>query len=154
MAKYFLYLIFVFLSLTSFSYANSDEIKLQKEFGKDLTHAPFFLRFSFYKKFNKDWKQTDYPERKFFLMDYENDLVIAKAKEKAEARAEADREKERLHEKKEALRKENDRLKAQEAEDRAEEKADEERQKEFDSSVGEQKRELEQLQQASSQSNR
>ena len=117
MLKYLLNSLFIFLMLSSFSLANNDEAKLQaklqKEFGHDLTHAPFFLRFAYYKEFDKDWKETDYLERKAFLGDYETQSAAEQAKEEADAKAQIAKEKERLREKREALRKENEQLKAQ-----------------------------------------
>ncbi len=149
MVKYLLNFLFVFLMLSSFSFANNDDAKLQaklqKEYGYDLTKAPFFLRFSYYKEFNKDWKKTDYPERLSFLEDYETRSAAEQAKEKAEAKAAAVKEKERLREKKEALGKEKERLKAQLAKEKAQQLADKERQKEFDTSVKEQRKGLQQM---------
>jgi len=120
MVKILLIFIFGFLISSSISFAKIDDAKLKQEFGQDLTKAPFFLRFSFSKKFNKDWGQSDYLERRIFLTDYEDNLASEKAQEIADAKAEADQEKERLNEKKEAELKEKNILKAQEAEDKAE----------------------------------
>jgi len=149
MVKYLLNFLFVFLMLSSFSFAQKDDaklqVKLQKEFGYDLTHVPFFLRFSYYKKFDKNWKESDYPERLAFLKNYETNLAAEQVKEKADAKAAAAKEKERLGEKKEALRKEKERSKARLAEEKAEKKAEEGRQKEFNASVSEQKKELQQM---------
>ena len=134
MVKYLLNFLCIFLFLSSLSFAKEafDEAFLQKEFGADLSHAPFFLRFAYSKEFNKDWKKTDYLERKAFLTEYETNLATDQAKEKAEAKVAAAEEKERYLANKEALLKEKNRLKAREAEEKAEKLADEERQKEFD----------------------
>jgi len=143
--------------LSSYSFADKDDAKmqakLQKEYGYDLTHAPFFLRFAYYKEFDKDWKKTDYPERYAFLADYEISSAAQLAKDKAEAKAEAAQEKERLQEKKDALRKEKDRLKAEKAEEKAEKLEDEERQKEFNTAVNNQQRTLEEMKQQATQGN-
>ena len=122
MVKYLLSFLLIFLMLSSFSFAKMDEdAKLKKDFGPDLVHVPFFLRFSFSKQFNKDWKKSDYSERKAFLKDYETNLAADQSKQKAEARAEAEKEKERLLEKKRSsVQKERDRLRAQLAEEKAE----------------------------------
>ena len=158
MIKYLLSFLFVFLMLSSFSFAKDDDAKLQtklqEEFGTDLSHAPFFLRFAFSKEFNKDWKKSDYLERKVFLTDYETDLAADRAQEKADAKAAAAEEKELYLAKKEELRKEKERLRARKAEEKAEKLADEERQKEFDQAKREQRRELEQMQQQATQGNR
>ena len=153
MVKYFF--LFIFLALSSPSFANNDEAKLEakleKEFGHDLTHAPFFLRFAYYKEFDQDWKETDYMERKAFLEDYETQSAAEQAKEEAEAKAQIAKEKERLREKREALRKENEQLKAQLAQERAEKREDEERQKEFDRSLKEEQKILQQMKQLATQ---
>lgn len=149
MLKYLLNFLFVFLMLSSFSFANNGDTKLQaklqKEYGRDLTKAPFFLRFAYNKEFNKDWGKTDYPQRLSFLADYETKSAAEQAKEKADAEAAAIKEKQRLLEKKEELRKEKDKLKAEKAKEKAEQLADKERQKEFDTRVKEQQRELRQM---------
>jgi hypothetical protein len=109
---------------SSFSFAGSDDdkllAKLQNEYGYDLTHVPFSLRFAFYKEFDKDWERSDYLERKYFLTDHEINLKTQRTKEKTYAKVQADKEKELLYERKEALRKEKDRLKARKAEEKAE----------------------------------
>jgi hypothetical protein len=155
MVKYLLNFLCIFLFLSSLSFAKEafDEVFLQKEFGADLSHAPFFLRFAFSKEFNKDWKKTDYLERKVFLTDYENDLAAEQAKEKVDAKAAAVQEREGTLAKKEALLKEKERLKAQKAEEKAEKLADEARQKEFDEAKREQQQELEQMRQQATQIN-
>ena len=158
MVKYSLKFLFVFLILSSLSFAQNDDAKmqakLQKEFGYDLTHAPFFLRFSYNKAFNKDWKESDYPERFGFLRDYEINLAAQQAKEKAEAEALAAKEKERLLEKKEALRKEKERLKAIEARKKADRLAEEERQKRFKTGLYNEKKSLEEMQRLFQQTRR
>ena len=157
MIKYLLSFLFVFLMLSSFSFAKDDDAKLQtklqEEFGRDLTHAPFFLRFAYYKEFNKDWKKTDYLERKAFLTDYETELAAQQAQEKADAKAAAAQEKERYLAKKEELRKEKERLRARKAEEKAEKLADEARQKAFDEAKREQQQELEQMKRQATQGN-
>jgi hypothetical protein len=134
---------------SSFSFAGSDDdkllAKLQNEYGYDLTHAPFFLRFAFYKEFNKDWKRSDYLERKYFLTDYEINLEAQQAKEKTYAKIQADKEKELLYERKETLRKDKDRLKARKAKEKAEKLDDKEHQKEFYRTVKDQEKILEQM---------
>ena len=102
MSKYLLNFLFVFLMLSSFSFAKNEDAQLQKEFGNDLTKAPFFLRFAYSKEFNKDWKDTDYSERRAFLMDYETNLAAKQAQEKIDAKAAAAEEKERLRRKRSA----------------------------------------------------
>ncbi len=155
MIKYLLNILFIFLLLSSFSFADTNaakmQAKLQKEYGWDLTKVPFFLRFAYYKEFNKDWKETDYPQRLSFLTDYEIQLAAEQAKEKAETQAATAKEKERLREKKEAERKEKERLKAQLAKEKAEKKADEEEQKEFDRGISQQQKTLEQMKREATQ---
>src|ERR1700679_219596 len=86
MVKYLLNFLFVFLILSSFSFAKNDDTKLQSEYGYDLIHAPFFLRFAFEKEFTKDWQKSDYPEREAFLKDYETNLAAEQKKEQVEAK--------------------------------------------------------------------
>lgn len=141
----------MFLMLSSFSFAKNpadlQEIKLKSEFGQDLTHAPFFLRFSFSKEYDKDWKDSDYSERKDFLTQYENSSAAEKAKEKADARAQAAKDKETALEKKQEQRKIADRIKAQKAEEKAEKDAYKARQKAFNDAVKEEKKELKEMEQ-------
>ena len=146
--------LFVFLMLPSFSFAgNQDkqEAKLQKEFGHDLTHAPFFLRFAYYKEFDKDWKETDYLERKAFLGDYETQSAAEQAKEEAEAKAQIAKEKERLRAKQAALRKEQERLKAEATEEKSVKREAEERLKEGNMADKQQQQELGQMTQQATQ---
>ena len=145
MLKCLLFFLFAFLIVSSFSFAKDNEPELQKEFGHDLTHVPFFLRFAFNKEFNKDWKKSDYPERKAFLTKYEANVAAEQVKEEAEQKAEAEREKERLREKNEAQHKADERLKASLAEEKSEKDADDERQKEFDKGLQTQQRELDDM---------
>jgi hypothetical protein len=155
MVKYLLNFLCIFLFLSSLSFAKEafDEAFLQKEFGDDLSHAPFFLRFAFNKEFNKDWGKSDYLERKIFLTNYETGLAVEQVKEKTDAKAAAAQEKERYLATKEALLKEKERLKAQEAEEKAEKLAEEKRQKEFDQATRKQQQELEQMEQQATQGN-
>jgi len=154
MVNYFLNFLFIFLMLSSFSHASDDntkaenklEAKIQNEFGYDLTHVPFFLRFAYDKQFNKDWKDTDYPQRKAFLIDYENNLAEERAKYKEEAKTAAADEKDRLLEKREKQRKENEFLKEQLAEEKADKLADKELQKQFKSNLTDQAKELAEMQ--------
>lgn len=147
MFKYLLIFCFLFISFTSFVFAKIDkqEAKLKQEFGQDLTHAPFFLRFSYSKQYGKEWKESNYEERKDFLAMYENNIVTEKLKEKAEAKAEADRQKELLSEKKRIKRRIEDRIKAELAQEKADKKYDEERQKAFDNTLKEQRKELQDM---------
>lgn len=155
MAKYLLNLLFISLMLSSLALANNGDAKLQaklqSEYGADLTHAPFFLRFAFKKEFNKDWKKTDYLERKAYLTDYEMNLMAQQKQEKNEARAEAIKEKERLNAQRDADLKEKERLNAEADEQRAENLEDEERQRSFNASVNDQQRELQEMQRESTE---
>ena len=137
--------IFLMLSTLVFANAKSDEIKLQNEYGKDLTHVPFFLKFSFYKQYNRDWKTTYYSERKEFLHEYEIEAAKAAAEEREEARAQAEEEKARLRAKRDADRDEHNKEKAKLAQEKADAKAEEERQKSFDQTVKDQEKELQQM---------
>ena len=67
MIKYLLNILVVFLMLSSFCFAKNDDNGLQKEYGTDLTKAPFFLRFNFYNEYKKDWEESSYAERKDFM---------------------------------------------------------------------------------------
>jgi len=79
MIKKFIAFLFIFSMLSSFSYAANDDAKwtarLQKDYGRDLTKAPYFLRFSFEKSFNKTWKESFFYERRIFLENYETELA-------------------------------------------------------------------------------
>jgi hypothetical protein len=151
MVRFLLNFLIVFLLIISFSFADTEnndaklEAKLQKEYGYALTHVPFFLRFAYFKTYDKPWTETDYPERKAYLADYELNVAAEKAKEKAEAKAAADDEKKRILDKKEAQRKEKDRLKALKAQKKEEKDIDLENQKAFDQSVQKQKKILDQM---------
>ena len=131
--------------MASLSFARNIEAQLKQEFGQDLSHAPFFLRFSFLKQYGMDWKESSYSERKNFLTRYENGVAAELAQEKAEAKAESDKEKERQHEKDRIARKIKARLKAEAAEEKAEKDEYTERQKSFHQVVVGQQRELDQM---------
>jgi hypothetical protein len=147
MIKHLLNFLLIFLMLSSISFASKEmDAKLKAEFGQDLTHAPYFIRFAFYERYHRDWKTTYYTDRKYFLTAYETNVAADQAKEKARAKAEAAKEKERVDEAKEVLRRQKDRLKAQLEKEKAEKRDDRERQKEFDDSVRGQQREIRQMQ--------
>ena len=153
MIKYLLNFLFVFLMLSSFSFAKDDDSKLQKEFGPDLSHAPFFLRFAFSKEFNKDWGKSDYSERKAFLTDYETNLTTKQKQEAVDAKTAATEEKERLRAQKAELRQEKEKLKTQEAEEKAEKAAREEFIKETTEAEKEQHKELAEMERQATQGN-
>jgi len=140
--------------LSTLCFANNKDLaRLQKQFGHDLTKAPFFLRFAYYKEFNKDWKKSDFLERKEFLTQYEINLAKDQARDKEEAKEEAAKAKELWQEKKDALRNEKERLKEEAAQEKAEQQAEDERQKEFNAGVIAQQRNLQQMQRAATQLN-
>jgi thiosulfate sulfurtransferase len=122
--------LFIFSLSSTACLAKKDnmEAKLKQEFGDNLTKAPFFLRFSFEKSFNKDWKDSNYSERHEFLENYELESAADEAQEKAEDKAAQDA-------KKEELKKEKDRLKAELAEEKAAEKEEADRLKAFDKAM-------------------
>jgi hypothetical protein len=148
MVRYFLNPLFVFLMLSTFAFAAAkyDDTKLQAEFGKDLTKAPFYLRYAYTQKFNRDWGKTDYAQREAFLKDYEINLAKNQAKQRAEAKAEALKERQEMLEKKYEDIKDRAILKDEEAQDKEQEQEDAQRQKDFDSALRDQQRELEQMQ--------
>lgn len=151
MVKYLLNSFLFLLFLTALSFAKIDLAKLQKEYGKDLTKAPFFLRFDYFKRFNKPWDKTYFEEREYFLNDYEVSVQQEKAKELREDKLEAIKEKQRLEEKKTRERQEKERIKARLAKEKAEKRADEQRQKDLDMAQKEQERKLEEMKRAASQ---
>ncbi len=141
----------VLFSSSAFAVVQDDEAKLvshmQKDYGRDLTQVPFFLKFSYYKQFDKEWGETDYLQRKVFLEKYEKETAAEKAKTKAELEAEAIKERAILQAKMNEQRKKRDRLKAELAKEKAEKREDAQRQREFDDALKEQKRELKLMQQ-------
>ena len=154
MVKYLLNFLLIFSLLSVSAFAKNEDAKLQEEFGSDLTHVPFFLRFAFSKEFNKDWKKSNYPQREAFLRDYESNLAAQQKQEKIETQALAQKNKEILLEKKEEQHREKDRLKARLEKERAEEKAEKERQKEFSTLLNEQQKELNDMRQQATQTGR
>ena len=151
MFKYFL--AFTFFMFSTFALADIKEIKLQKEYGQDLTKAPFFLRFTYYKEYNKDWSSTLYEDRLGFLENFEALSAQEKEQEKADAKMAQEAEKNKLLEKKLAEKKEKDRLRAEAAEELAEKKAEEDRQKSFNDLVNQQKKEITDMERASMSNN-
>jgi len=142
MIKYLLSIIVVFLMLSTFCFADGGSVDLQKEYGSDLTKAPFFLRFNFYNEYKKDWSESNYAERKSFILLYQKKLIEDQKKEQAEARAQAQKEKELQREKRQKEREKRDQLKKEQAEKRAEERAEADRQKAFDKTVRDQQKAL------------
>lgn len=155
MLKKSLIFIIILLVLSSTSYGKTDEEKylpgLQKEYGRDLTHTPFFLRFSFQKEFNKLWKESNYPEREYFLLMYVKNIDEENKKEKDKAAAQAQYDKQRAIEKKELLIKQRNRLKAQLAKEKTEKLEDTQRQKSFIDVIKNQEEQLRQMEQELSQ---
>lgn len=149
MYKFLVNILLFFILITSISYAKTrnEDAKLQTEYGYDLTHVPFFLRYDYESKYHKYWSKTYYLDRKYFLLDYETNLAVEKLKNKAEAKAEAEKEKRRLNEKKAALKKEKDRLKARIDEQKAEALEDKNRQKDFNGQLHAQNKEIQQMKQ-------
>lgn len=153
MLKLLLTLIFSISILSSVSLAKTDDSKLQKEYGVNLTRVPFFLRYMFNSHYGKDWKNSDFSERKAFLADYDNRTAEEQAQEQADVKAEIDKAKQDLADKKEKARQERDRKRAQLAEERSEQMEEAQRQKEFEQAVHDQQKELQQMQQESVQRN-
>jgi len=149
MVKFSINLLFVFLLLSTYSFAINKDAPLQKEYGPDLTHIPFFLRFTFYQKFGKDWVNSDYLERKNFLTDYDKQTAADKAKEAADAKAEAEHEKELIREKKAELYQEKEKIRLEKQEAREQKLAEIKRQRDFDALVHSQELELKKLEQES-----
>ena len=133
------------LILSSPSFASIRDDKLQADFGQELNKVPFFLQYSFSKEYNKDWGKSTYLERKAFLKNYEMFLASEEAKKRADARVEAAKEKARLYEKKVEVLNEKARLRAIAQTEKAERMAEKARQKEFDVSLKNQQKLLEQM---------
>lgn len=148
MAKFLFLLIFFALAPQSWAAPRGEitDVQLQKEYGYDLTKAPFFLRFSYFRQFGKDWKETDYTEREAFLKDYDTNAAIERAKDMADAKAEAAEEKALAREKRQELKDQLAQLKAEEQEEKAEEKEQEDRDKDFNKAVEQEEKEISQVQ--------
>lgn len=153
MVKFLLNSLVIFLMLASFAFAKNDDAKIKKEFGPDLTQAPFFIRYSFSKQYDKDWGESTYSEREAFLTKYEANLTAEQKQEKADAKALAEEKKERLQEKKRIQRKLADRIKAEIDEEKANKKEDKDRQRDFDKMIKDQQRDLQQMEREASQDN-
>ncbi|MDE2223504.1 MAG: hypothetical protein KGK03_10600 [Candidatus Omnitrophica bacterium] len=139
------YVLIILLILPSFSLsalARDPDAKLKSEYGNDLTHVPFFLRYSFLKTYNKDWYNSLYTERLDFLRDYETNVAAQKARDKAEAAQAAAEQKNRENEQKMILAKEKARKKAELDEEKDEQKAADLRQKSLDQMVAAQNKSL------------
>lgn len=145
MVRFLLNFLLIFFMISSFSFARNDDSQYTKEFGPDLNKVPYVLRYAYEKKYNKSWKDTYFYERKAFIKDYEYNLTLQRAKEKAEAKEAAQKEKERMLADKEAIRKEKDRKKAQLAQEKAEEAATAARDKAFNADLHAQQQELQQM---------
>jgi hypothetical protein len=154
MFRYLLSFFIIFLFLTSFSLAKkgSDEGALQAEYGRDLTHVPYFLRYSFYNDYHLDWKKSNYAERHVFLEKYQISLAQQQIQEREDERLAKQDEREKIHAQREAERAEKDREKADLAEQRAEERENQDREKQFSTLVKEQQQEAQQIQQEQQQS--
>jgi len=151
MVRTILNTLLIFLLIAGTSWAKMTEAQLKQIYGQDLSHAPFFLRFSFYKSHNKDWYKSLYFERHDFLMYYEENKAKQEALDKAEAKLEAEKEKEHNDEKAAKEKKEKDRIKREHDEEAAEEKEYNDRQKQFDQQVSSEQQEVQQMLQQSKQ---
>jgi len=145
MVKYLFNSLLIFFFLSSISLASNIDTELKNEFGADLTHVPFFLRYSFGQHYNEDWKDSTYSERKSFLIRYEDNLKKQKAQDIQDAKIQAVKDKAYKMEQDKKRRKLAARLKAEEVEQEAEEKEARERQRSMDQAVEGQKRDLAQM---------
>ena len=152
MLKYLLIFLLIFLTFSTLSFAKINEASLRKEYGPTLMEVPYYIRFAYRDKYNRDWAETYYSDRKDFLLEYETNEAAEKIKEKAEAKAEAAAEKQRLLDKKQDELKLRNRIKARLAQEKAEKAADAERQKEFKQLIRDQKQEIQDLKQEEAQS--
>ena len=155
MLRYLLSFLFIFLMLSTLAIAKKSNIEavLHNEYGADLTHAPFFLRYSFHKQYKKDWKDSTYSQRRDFLANYESNIDAEQAQEKADAKAESRNEKDRLRQQRQAERDARESLRAQAAAEKAEQKEGRDRQKDFNSMLKDQQKELQQMQKDTTQGN-
>jgi len=141
------YLLCFFLISTTWAFAADtwSEARLQSVYGKDLTQAPFYLKFAFQKQFNQDWSKSYYTDRKQFLMDYENSVDLDAKKAQAQAKQEAQEEKEQLLEEKQEAKEKNLKLRAEHLKELAEAREEKERQREFYAQIKKQQQEIDQL---------
>lgn len=139
------WLLFSFFPAYAVAAGTVSDAQLQKEYGEDLKQAPFFLRFAFYKKYNKDWKESTYPQRRNYLKEYKISAIEHQKKEKAKAKIKAAEDKERLRVKKAEEKKVKNRLRAQVLADKAEMKEETERQRDFKRAIEGQARALSQM---------
>ncbi len=140
------------LILSSASYAGYDEdAGLRAKYGPDLTRAPFHLRYSFSKSYQKDWYHSYYLERKEFLQKYEIELIQQARADKINAKAQKRREKELLNQQRAAKRAEEQKVKEALAEQKAEAKEEKDRQHEFDQAVKVEQKEMKQMERAAGQ---
>lgn len=149
------YLLILFLMFTTVALADDtwSEDHLQSVYGKDLTQAPYYLRFAFQKRFNVDWSKSYYVDRKQFLMDYQSSVDKDAKKAQIEAKQEAQEEKDELRQQKEAEHEKRMKLKAEHDKEVAELRAERESQREFNAKIKQQQEEINQLnQQAKAQS--
>ena len=153
MCKYLLNLLIIFLMLSSVSFAKGYDTKIKEEFGKDLTHAPFTLRFSFSKKYHKEWKESTFAERRAYLTAYEIGVDQDKAQTRAQARADALYRRDRANAARQAARAQRNKQMADAQEVKAEARADADRNKAFNKEVSSQHKDLQQMLKNQSQGN-
>lgn len=138
-------ILIIFLMFSPVCRADSGKIDLESKYGPQLDKAPFFLRYSFSKEYNEDWKESTYEERKGFLTDYETDVMLQKQEAESESRLKAEKQKERERQKVQEEQDKNNRLKEEQSQKQAEEQADTQRQKSLDEAVKDQERSLEEM---------
>ena len=151
MVKLLLVFTFMFLMLSSVSFAAYDDTKLKQEYGQDLTKAPFYLRYEYGKESGKDWGQTTFSEREYFLKNHEDSVAKEQAKERDEAKTAAREERDRLYQERAQARQERDNEREDAEEEKAENEEDAQRQKDFDQSLRDQQQVLQQLRQEADQ---
>ncbi len=151
MARSWPVFLFLFLMAPSLAFSNmsreekqaaQQEEQLKQEFGPDLTHVPFYLRYSFARHNNASWESSTYSERKAFLIKYEEGVAAQEQKQKEEAKAQAIQEKARLVEEKNKARLRRAKERAELAEQKATDKYYRDRQKAFDKLVSDQRKGL------------
>jgi len=153
MVKNILSIFILFLMLSSVSFAKGYDSKIKEEFGKDLTHAPFTLRFAFSKRYHIDWKQSTFAERRTFLTNYEIGVEQDARHARDQARADAAYRRDRANQSRAAARAHRDKEKAEAAAARAEAKETSDRNKSFNKTVTDQQKELQQMEHSLSQGN-
>lgn len=131
MIRILLSFLLIFSLLGSPSFAVVTEFTVKQRYGADLTQAPFFLRYSFERKYKRNWFHGTYVQRKDFLMAYDRSLEQEERDKQNKAREDLNIARDKQHRERMAYLTQQARDRQEMIDQRAEQKEYNDRQQSF-----------------------